>query len=103
MLCLLSPAQCRRSRRFRESAVVFESNWWGATDGPSGSGSCSGDSVSADVDYDPWLTSPLAICNTAPVASDAAFTVAEDAPVGTTVGTVAAVDDGEHRQPEAPG
>ena len=76
------------------SAVVFESNWWGATDGPSGSGSGSGDSASADVDYDPWLTSPPAICNTAPVTSDAAFTVAEDAAVGTTVGTVAAVDDG---------
>jgi parallel beta-helix repeat protein len=30
-------------------------NWWGANDGPSGVGSGSGDAVSANVDYDPWL------------------------------------------------
>ena len=35
-----------------------ENNWWGASDGPSGSGPGSGDAVSANVDYDPWLTMP---------------------------------------------
>ncbi|MCR4408634.1 MAG: right-handed parallel beta-helix repeat-containing protein [Anaerolineae bacterium] len=35
-----------------------ENNWWGAPDGPSGSGPGSGDAVSANVDYDPWLTMP---------------------------------------------
>jgi len=30
-------------------------NWWGANDGPSGVGHGSGDAVSANVDYDPWL------------------------------------------------
>jgi parallel beta-helix repeat protein len=30
-------------------------NWWGADDGPSGVGLGSGDAVSANVDYDPWL------------------------------------------------
>ncbi len=75
-------------------AVGFENNWWGATDGPSGAGPGSGDSVSADVDFTPWLTNPPAQCNTAPVASDATFTVKAGAPVGTLVGTVSVVDDG---------
>jgi parallel beta-helix repeat protein len=33
-------------------------NWWGSDTGPSGSGQGSGDSVSEDVDYVPWLTEP---------------------------------------------
>ncbi len=30
-------------------------NWWGSNAGPSGEGPGSGDAVSANVDYDPWL------------------------------------------------
>jgi hypothetical protein len=33
-------------------------NWWGAADGPSGEGPGSGDAVSENVIYAPWLTSP---------------------------------------------
>jgi hypothetical protein len=33
-------------------------NWWGATDGPSGNGPGSGDAVSANVTFAPWLTAP---------------------------------------------
>ena len=33
-------------------------NWWGASDGPSGEGTGSGDPISAWVDYNPWLTEP---------------------------------------------
>jgi len=33
-------------------------NWWGAANGPSGSGPGDGDPVNDYVDYDPWLTSP---------------------------------------------
>ena len=33
-------------------------NWWGDISGPSGMGPGSGDSVSANVNYDPWLTAP---------------------------------------------
>jgi hypothetical protein len=35
-----------------------ENNWWGAADGPSGAGSGSGDPVSTNVDFAPWLIAP---------------------------------------------
>lgn len=34
-----------------------EDNWWGASDGPSSVGPGTGDSVSNNVDYDPWAAS----------------------------------------------
>ena len=34
--------------------VNAECNWWGAADGPSGDGPGSGDTVTGDVDFDPW-------------------------------------------------
>jgi parallel beta-helix repeat protein len=40
------------------SIINATHNWWGASDGPSGSGPGSGDSVSDDINYIPWLTSP---------------------------------------------
>jgi len=39
--------------------VDAEFNWWNAKDGPSGVGPGSGDAVSDDVDYDPWLGAEL--------------------------------------------
>jgi parallel beta-helix repeat protein len=42
-------------RNFDALTVNAENNWWGACDGPSGSGPGSGDAVSNYVDYDPWL------------------------------------------------
>jgi hypothetical protein len=38
------------------SNINAEDNYWGASDGPSGSGPGSGDAVSTNIDYDPWLT-----------------------------------------------
>ncbi|GIV79217.1 MAG: hypothetical protein KatS3mg050_3611 [Litorilinea sp.] len=38
-----------------QSRVDATMNWWGAADGPSGEGSGSGDAVSANVDFCPWL------------------------------------------------
>ena len=35
-----------------------ENNWWGAADGPSGAGPGSGDPVSTNADFDPWLIEP---------------------------------------------
>jgi hypothetical protein len=40
-----------------------EDNWWGTSDGPGGEGPGSGDSVSTNVDFDPWLTEPQVIVN----------------------------------------
>lgn len=42
--------------------VTFENNWWGDAWGPSGEGPGSGDSVGTDIDCDPFLTAPAAIC-----------------------------------------
>lgn len=36
-------------------------NYWGAADGPSGDGPGSGDSVSGDVEFDPWLISQVTV------------------------------------------
>ncbi len=36
--------------------VIAENNYWGTADGPSGAGPGSGDAVSTNVDYDPFLT-----------------------------------------------
>jgi len=43
------------------TVVAFDAtnNWWGAKDGPSGVGPGSGDAVTANVDYDPWLGAEL--------------------------------------------
>ena len=42
------------------AAIAFESNWWGAADGPSGTGPGSGDAVtvsgSGSIDFTPWET-----------------------------------------------
>ena len=43
-------------RNYSTVGVTAENNWWGAVDGPGGSGPGSGDEVSTYVDYDPWLT-----------------------------------------------
>ncbi|HKB88384.1 MAG TPA: hypothetical protein VKC53_01905 [Patescibacteria group bacterium] len=40
----------------------FLNNWWGEANGPSGVGSGSGDSVSANVSYNPFLTTAPAGC-----------------------------------------
>jgi hypothetical protein len=79
---------------FSTTSVTFENNWWWDASGPSGVGPGTGDSVSAYVDYTPWLTAEPAGCGAAVNAVDAAFTIAEDAAAGTSVGTVAASGSG---------
>ena len=39
-----------------EEIFVATCNWWGDNSGPSGVGPGTGDAVSANVDYNPWLT-----------------------------------------------
>ncbi|MBD3168278.1 MAG: S8 family serine peptidase [candidate division Zixibacteria bacterium] len=38
--------------------IDADSNWWGAPDGPSGGGSGSGDAISGNIAYQPYLTEP---------------------------------------------
>ena len=45
---------------YSAAAVDAENNWWGANDGPGGVGPGSGDAVSDNVDYDPWIQFGLA-------------------------------------------
>jgi hypothetical protein len=42
------------------NAFVFDAelNWWGHPTGPSGAGLGKGDTVTANVDFDPWLSNP---------------------------------------------
>lgn len=45
------------------SSLNAENNWWGAANGPSGAGFGSGDKVSTNVDFDPWLLAPESVAN----------------------------------------
>jgi parallel beta-helix repeat protein len=65
---------------FSNTPVNFTNNWWGDENGPSGEGVGSGDAVSANVNYDPWLDAPY------PGGESINFTDAktETAPAGTS-------------------
>jgi hypothetical protein len=43
---------------FLATTLNAENNWWGKADGPGSVGPGSGDTVSTNVDYDPWLGKP---------------------------------------------
>jgi len=58
--------------------VDATNNWWGANDGPSGAGPGSGDSVSANVTFIPFLTAPIPGCPTDLIIT--AVTATADAP-----------------------
>ncbi len=44
---------------YSTSLVMAENNWWGDASGPSGQGPGSGDAVSINVDFEPWLSEPV--------------------------------------------
>ena len=52
------------------SDVDAEKNWWGDCSGPNGAGPGSGDSVSTNVDYEPWLGQQLCALKVAIAALD---------------------------------
>ncbi len=73
-----------------------ENNWWGDGSGPSGIGPGTGDSVSANVDHDPWLGARIATAETGTAPLDATPEI--DAEVimtgtGTPAITVAEYED----------
>jgi hypothetical protein len=45
-------------------------NWWGTSDGPGGVGPGSGDAISANVDFEPWLGAALVTVKTETVTND---------------------------------
>jgi PKD repeat protein len=61
---------------YNESGYMVDAtgNWWGDASGPSGRGPGSGDAVSEDVDYEPWLSAPCGEEEIKAVASASAFT-----------------------------
>ena len=65
-------------------------NWWGAKDGPSGVGPGSGDAVSANVDYDPWLGAEPAEVKSETISGSGTMT---DTAIG---GQVTINGDGDH-------
>ncbi|MCA9911644.1 MAG: tandem-95 repeat protein, partial [Anaerolineae bacterium] len=72
-------------------SLDFTNNWWGASNGPGGVGTGSGDSVSANVTFTPFLTTAPEGCTTLPgsnqpaLANDDAVQTDEDIPVVISV------------------
>jgi hypothetical protein len=50
--------------------LIATNNWWGDDTGPSGFGPGEGDSVSDNVDFEPWLGAPLITVKTETVTDD---------------------------------
>ena len=69
---------------YNDTAVVVDAtdNWWGAEDGPGGSGPGSGDKVSTNVLYDPWIK--YAVPNTQTGTGPAYFSTSNGNVVGLT-------------------
>ena len=66
--------------------ITAENNWWGTADGPSGQGSGSGDAVSKNVDFLPFLTASTSAntANWCQLISPASITM----DVGDTTGSI---------------
>jgi|GEM_PF-6913601 len=66
--CFISNTENNGSdvHKLQGSTVDAELNWWSAGNGPSGAGSGNGESVSAGVDYTPFLTSTHSGCPPVP-------------------------------------
>jgi hypothetical protein len=47
--------------------LVGEGHWWGDPSGPSGAGGGSGDAVSGNVDFEPWLDQPAELPTYGPI------------------------------------
>ena len=65
-------------------------NWWGASDGPRGRGTGSGDSVSVRTEFEPWLGAPLVTVKTESV-TDATMDVRSEADTEVGVSGTATV------------
>ncbi len=65
--CFVGNTAASGSGIFSSSAVLNAiNNWWGAASGPSGVGPGTGDAVSANITFAPFLTSAPSACGAAP-------------------------------------
>ncbi len=65
--CFVGNTAAGGSGIFSSSAVLNAiNNWWGAASGPSGVGSGTGDAVSANITFAPFLTSAPSACGASP-------------------------------------
>jgi predicted outer membrane repeat protein len=71
---------------FRSGAPALNAidNWWGAATGPAEAGAGTGDAVSSNVTFAPFLTSPPSICSTSPPSSTTTTTTLP----GSTCGAI---------------
>ena len=76
---------------------IATQNWWGAADGPSGQGPGSGQSVSANVTFDPWLTCPP---GTGPCTNQAPTAAFSATPSSTPGSLQVAVDGSNSADPD---
>lgn len=72
-------------KNFEADSLNATNNWWGAVDGPSGSGPGSGDGISEGVLFDPFLTAAPAGCPT--LSSATPTPTATDTPTETPTAT----------------
>jgi len=68
-------------RNDNAEAVDAEDNWWGHDSGPGGVGPGSGDAVSSNVDYDPWIDTTV---TTATATGTASFATSDGNILGLT-------------------
>lgn len=76
-----------------EMALEATHNWWGSETGPSGEGPGTGDAITENADYDPWLNAPIG--DDPEEFSGAEFTIVDDEVVAVDVGEDDVVEVGE--------
>ena len=64
---------------FVNTSLVATGNWWGASDGPSGTGSGGGDSVGAAYDFTGFVSAPPAGCRPQELVANGGFELDDDA------------------------
>ena len=72
---------------FNESNSIFyaENNWWGDPSGPGGAGPGTGDAVSVNVIYEPWLDAPVEQPRPQPQPSDNTLLIAAGAVIAVAI------------------
>jgi len=65
--------------------ATLEFNWWGDATGPSGEGPGSGDSISTNIDYSPWLGAMIGMAPMTFITDDAIQSAVSEALDGDTV------------------